>query len=164
MCSHADDCPNDTEAKCLVRCGVLGSKEECDTEYAAFAECLETAEFGCNADGQVSVTGCEGTAAAAVGCIAGIEPDPALVTPCEDYCETAVQAQCEKTEEVSCVNGCTLFGAQDFACSDQWKDVLACADGATFECDNNGDAIPSGCDTEVLAFSVCVLFGVGASS
>jgi hypothetical protein len=165
LCSHADDCPDDTEAECLVRCGVLGSKEECDPEYAAFADCLETAEFGCNADGQVSVSGCEGTAAAAVGCIAGIDPDPTLVTPCEEYCEAAVQAQCEKTEsQASCVNGCTLFGAQDFPCSNQWEAVLTCSDGKTFECNNNGDAIPSGCAVQVLAFGACVYLGVGASS
>ncbi|MBN1611109.1 MAG: hypothetical protein JW940_31040 [Polyangiaceae bacterium] len=165
LCSHADDCPNDTEAECLVRCGVLGSKDECNDEYAAFADCLETAEFGCNADGQVSVVGCEGTAAAAVGCIAGIEPDLELAGPCEDYCDGAVAAQCEKTEsKASCVNGCTLFGAKDFPCSSQWNNVLTCSDGATFECNDNGNAVPSGCNVQVLAFGACVVFGVGASS
>jgi hypothetical protein len=165
LCAHADKCPNDSEAQCLVRCGILGSNDECNTEYAAFADCLQTAEFDCNTDGQVSVVGCEGTAAAAVGCIAGIHPDPTLASPCEEYCDAAVAAQCEKTEsKASCVNGCTLFGANDFPCSTQWNNVLTCADGATFECNDNGDAVPTGCDIEVLAFGACVVFGVGASS
>ena len=163
LCSHADECDEDSEAECLVRCGVLGSNEDCESEYTGFADCLETAQFSCSEDGLVSVVGCEGTAAAVVACLAGIEPDPELTGPCEDYCEAAVAAECENTEgQQSCVNGCTLFGATDFSCSSQWNEVLTCADGATFECNANGEAVPVGCGSQGLAFGACVVFGVGA--
>jgi hypothetical protein len=42
--------------------------------------------------------------------------------------------------------------------------VLTCADGAEFECNANGDAVPIGCGLQVLAFGACVIFGVDAES
>jgi hypothetical protein len=158
LCAHADDCPNDSEANCLVRCGALGSNEDCASEYTSYADCLQTAEFGCNTDGLVSVVGCEGPGAAAAACILGIEPNEELVEPCEEYCTQVVAAGCENTEgQASCVNGCTLFGATDFPCASDWKQVLTCSEGATFECDSNGNAVPVGCELDIVSFGLCVL-------
>jgi len=158
LCSHADDCPDDSEADCLVRCGILGSNEDCADEYTSYANCLATAEFDCNSDGLVSVTGCDGTGATAMACILGIEPNPDLVEPCEDYCTEVVAADCENTEgQTSCVSGCTLFGSTDFPCAEEWDQVLDCADGATFDCDANGNAVPLGCELDIVAFGLCVL-------
>ena len=91
-------------------------------------------------------------------CIVGIEPDPELVEPCEDYCDKAAAADCENAENLAdCVSGCTLFGATDFPCSQSWNPVLTCSEGATFECDNNGKAVPTGCGVQLLLFGACVL-------
>ena len=159
LCSQADACAADSEAACLSRCGALASNpSECQPRYEAFSECMQTAEFGCNDEGLVSVVGCEGTAAAALACTAGIEPDSDLVEPCEDYCTEANAADCENSEGVaSCVSWCTIFGAGAFPCAEEWNTVLRCSEGAAFECDANGNVVPRGCELQVIGFAACVL-------
>lgn len=166
LCSHADDCASDSEAACMNRCEALASNpDECQERYDAFSDCMQTAEFSCNDEDLVSVVGCEGPAAAALACTAGIDPDPGLVDPCEDYCTEAAAADCENSEGVSsCVSWCTIFGAGAFPCAEEWNTVLTCSEDATFECDANGNVAVRGCELQVLGFAACVLLNPDAAS
>ena len=79
-----------------------------------------------------------------------VQPPP---TVCESYCALAVDAGCDSPNSVEqCASGCESLSA---ACPAQFAAAAACAGAnAAFTC-IEGEAIPTGCETEVAALLGC---------
>jgi hypothetical protein len=153
-------CENGTEGGCTLWCAGLTEEPECEPYYQGIFECAEDADFYCNEQGDAIPEGCEGELSLALACAFGTGPNPEFVDPCEDYCARVVEANCPNTESLAdCVSGCTLLASDSLACTDEWDAVLDCAETADIICNDQGDAVPDGCQLLIVAYALCALSG-----
>jgi hypothetical protein len=76
---------------------------------------------------------------------------------CTAWCASVVAANCsKKTTEPDCVFGCRAI-AGSATCNERYKQLFACAQGATFACSKEGDAVPQGCEAKYAQAALCVL-------
>jgi hypothetical protein len=83
-------------------------------------------------------------------------PDPAVREGCLGWCEGAVQAACNDTTVEDCVFWCRAV-ADSPDCNSQYGELFDCAEGATFTCNDDGDAVPQGCELEYAQAGYSVL-------
>lgn len=146
------------QRECAQQCRVSLQKAECHDDFDLFFACAERVEVECDAEGDVTLPGCDNELALAGVCLLANVPAPELREPCEEYCANAAPAQCPNTEtDLACVLGCQVSGSLYPSCSQPWSAFLSCAEGATFYCDDDGNALPEGCEAEYLLFAACIV-------
>ena len=107
-----------------------------------------------------------GTGAAGAGAIgegmAGepslpMPPDPTVKEGCAGWCASLVAASCSKPTTLSdCVFGCRAT-SNSAPCNARYKQLFECAQGATFTCNKDGDAVPQGCEAQYTLTALCLL-------
>lgn len=83
-------------------------------------------------------------------------PDPAVRQGCPGWCEGVVAAACDAETQEDCEFWCRAV-ANSPACNALYGELFECAEGATFSCNDDGDAVPQGCEVEYIQAGVCVL-------
>jgi hypothetical protein len=124
-----------------------------------FIECTDEDDTtSCSADGEVVFDGCVSEQLAAWGCVFQEAPDPELEEPCENRCNAEAEAMCSDDYDLAgCVLFCQSVGTILPACEPTWQSFLECSNGAEFECNEDGEAEPVGCDAEGISFLACAL-------
>lgn len=102
--------------------------------------------------GGTSAGGRGGTAGAAGG---PLMPDPTVREGCDEWCAGVTEAACDETTLDDCMFGCRAIVGSP-ACNGRYGDLFECAEGATFSCNADGDAVPQGCEIEYAQVGLCV--------
>lgn len=153
----AANCNNGpTKSGCLLTCKALTSSAKCDTTADAYFNCVKGTTVTCNGLGDPVATGCGLDYLKAINCATTENPNPAIVTPCSDYCDKVVAQACPNNgTKDECNSNCKWLGATGTGCSTEWATFLTCANSATFTC-LLGYASAQGCGTQFKAYTDCV--------
>ncbi len=82
--------------------------------------------------------------------------DPAVREGCPAWCDGVIEAACSADTLEDCLFGCRAVVGSP-ACNSRYADLFECADGATFACNADGDAVPQGCELDYVQAGLCVL-------
>ncbi len=101
--------------------------------------------------------GAGGGTAANGGAMSVTPPDPTVKEHCDEWCDGVVAADCSGGDtKDDCVIGCrAVSGAA--ACNAPYAELFTCAEGASFSCNNEGNAVPEGCEVEYGLAGLCLL-------
>lgn len=156
----ASECPSAPDAAaCAGGCELTTRVPECNDELGEFFDCIEEdSTNSCSNEGDVVYDSCVSEQLAAWSCVYQEAPDPGLEEPCESYCGAVQDAMCanDAGDLAGCILYCQSIGTILPECVDPWQTLLECGQGADFECDENGEAQPAGCDIEAVLFIGCV--------
>jgi hypothetical protein len=145
-----------TMSGCLLTCKTLTSSPKCDPTADKYFACVQSKGVQCNAAGDPYAPGCGIDWLKAIDCATTESPNPAMVTPCSDYCKKVTAKACVNNgPEAECNSNCKWLGATGTGCDDEWGTYLTCANKANFVC-LLGYAAPQGCGTEFTAYTKCV--------
>ena len=145
-----------TMAGCLLTCKTLTSSAKCDPTASTYFGCVKKSGVMCNAAGDPYGPGCGVDYLKAVDCATTENPNPAMVTPCADYCKKLTAANCQNSgTEAECNSNCKWLGAKGTGCDDEWGTFLTCTESAKFSC-LLGYAVAQGCGSQFTAYSKCI--------
>jgi hypothetical protein len=82
--------------------------------------------------------------------------DPTVREGCPAWCDGVIEAGCDGDTLEDCLFGCRAI-VNSPACNSNYAELFECAEGATFECNADGDAVPQGCEVEYARVGLCVL-------
>jgi hypothetical protein len=82
--------------------------------------------------------------------------DPMVREGCDGWCEGVTDAACNDDTLADCLLGCRAI-ANSPVCNAKYGELFDCAQGATFSCNDDGDAVPEGCEVEYLDTGLCLL-------
>lgn len=145
-----------TNSGCLLTCKTLTSSAKCDGTANAYFDCTKTAGIQCNGAGDPYAPGCGLDWLKAIDCATTENPNPAIVTPCADYCKKVVATNCPGNgTEAECNSNCRWLGATGTGCDDEWSGFLSCANQANFSC-VLGFAAAQGCGPQFGTYTKCI--------
>jgi len=145
-----------TLAGCLLTCKALTSSASCNPTADAYFACAKQSGIKCTAGGEAYAQGCGLDWLKAIDCATTANPNPAIVTPCANYCKKVVAANCPANgTEAECNSNCKWAGATGTGCDDEWGSYLTCANAANFSC-LLGYAVAQGCGTTFTAYTKCI--------
>jgi hypothetical protein len=83
--------------------------------------------------------------------------DPTVKEHCETWCDGVAAAKCSNEDpKADCVFGCRALSSSP-VCNARYAELFKCADGAPFTCNNEGSAVPTGCEVEQAQVGLCLL-------
>ena len=145
-----------TSEGCLLTCKSLTSSSSCDAKANAYFDCVDGVSVTCNAQGDPVATGCGVAYIEAIDCAVKANPNPAIVAPCSNYCDSVVAASCPNNgSKDDCNTNCLWLGNTGTGCNDEWTKFLTCANAATFTC-LLGFAAAQGCGPDFNAYTACI--------
>ncbi len=140
---------------CLWTCKTLTSSSTCDPKAEAYFDCVKTNGVQCDAAGNPTSKTCGIAWLQAINCATTENPNPAMVGPCNTYCDKVVAANCQLNgTKDECSSNCKWLGATGTGCDDEWGAFLTCANSASFNC-VLGFATAQGCGSEFTAYTKC---------
>jgi hypothetical protein len=90
------------------------------------------------------------------GAPSGPVVDPGVRESCPAWCDGVIEAACGEDTLNDCLFWCRAV-ANSPACNARFAELFDCAEGATFECNADGDAVPQGCELDHVQAGLCVL-------
>jgi len=150
-----------TMAGCLLTCESLTSAATCDASASAYFDCVDAATLTCNGLDEPAAPECGLLYLEAIGCAVTESPNPDIVEPCADYCDTIAAAECPNSAALEdCNTNCLWLGNTGTGCDDEWSGYLACFDEAQVSC-VLGYAVAEGCGPDFATYSECINASAG---
>ncbi|RLB47368.1 MAG: hypothetical protein DRI90_26420 [Deltaproteobacteria bacterium] len=141
---------------CMITCLALTSASACTSVADDYFDCTDGKSVACSAWDDPYFQGCGDEYLIAVDCAVGEDPNPAMVEPCDDFCDAKVATGCANDNPKSeCYSNCQWLGATGTGCDDEWMTYLDCANAATWSCVLEA-AVPQGCGQDWLDYYACL--------
>jgi hypothetical protein len=143
-------------------CATVTGYPACQEQIDTWLTCAENSSIACDPSGVPTFTDCENELMLVSACAITTPPPKAVVKSCDDFCTKLEDAGCSVDSQLGgCNQTCGITGNVVEACQDAFVAATQCQIDADVTCDESGQPVMTGCESELSVYAGCVLMEVG---
>jgi hypothetical protein len=143
-------------------CATVTGYASCQSQIDEWLSCSETSAITCDTSGTPTFSDCNDELTSVGVCAMATPPPKAVAKSCEDYCDEVDAAGCSTDSTLGdCSQTCGVAAMVVAVCQADFVAMLNCQSKVGVTCDANGNPTTTGCGSEQITYTGCVMTEVG---